>query len=625
MASAAEQALAIWRGVLGCARRCWPALLLTHIAYGLLGFVLIAPLVGLGQWLLVTFSGRQALTDQDILLFALTPLGLVFVVVVAAVAIALAALETASLMAIAIGARYGRPLRPIAALVFALRRTPRILLIALVLVGGVLLLAIPFLVLAAAIAWLLLTGHDINYYLAARPPAFWLAAGGIGLVLLAMVWRLLPRLIGWTLVLPLVLFGDVPALRSFAESARLTHGGRGPILLALALWLALAIAAGVIVLTGIHQLGDLLVPPFAGSLAALALILGGLTVLGFVLNLIVSALSSGAFALLLVEIGARSGLSLAQHAALTDGEPRIAALTLTPARLALVLAVGVVTASVTGLALLRSARVSDQTVVVGHRGAASSAPENTLAAIRAAIAAGADWIEIDVQETADGEVVVIHDRDLMKLAGVDLEIWNATLAELGQIDIGSWYDPAFAAERVPTLREVLETARSQTRVVIELKYYGHQERLEARVAAVVDELDMASEIAVMSLEPDGLRTMHELRPDWRIGLLAATALGDLTRLDADFLAINEGLATSRFIRDAHTRGKQVWAWTVNDPIQMSRLISLGIDGLITDQPALAREVLNARAGQSPLERLLTQAAILFDRPLPERARADGSP
>ena len=142
--------------------------------------------------------------------------------------------------------------------------------------------------------------------------------------------------------------------------------------------------------------------------------------------------------------------------------------------------------SVVGVLLLNSAHVTDDVAVVAHRGASGAAPENTLAAVRGAIADGADWIEIDVQETADGEVVVIHDRDLMKLAGVGLDTKDATLAELEQIDVGSWFDPVFAGERVPTLRAVLEEARGKAGVVIELKYYGHQQRLEARVAELVD-------------------------------------------------------------------------------------------------------------------------------------------
>jgi hypothetical protein len=85
--------------------------------------------------------------------------------------------------------------------------------------------------------------------------------------------------------------------------------------------------------------------------------------------------------------------------------------------------------------------------------------------MRQAIEDGADWLEIDVQESADGEVIVIHDSDFMKLAGVDLKVWDGPLDQIREIDVGSWFDPRFSAERVPTLAEVLELARGKARVI----------------------------------------------------------------------------------------------------------------------------------------------------------------
>ena len=106
-------------------------------------------------------------------------------------------------------------------------------------------------------------------------------------------------------------------------------------------------------------------------------------------------------------------------------------------------------------------QVEDRCDIIAH-GAPASAPENTLAAVRQAVAEQADWVEVDVQETADGEVVVFHDSDFKKLAGQDLKIWNATRADLQQIDIGGWFDPAFRGERVPTLAEVLAFCRGRS-------------------------------------------------------------------------------------------------------------------------------------------------------------------
>ncbi len=261
-------------------------------------------------------------------------------------------------------------------------------------------------------------------------------------------------------------------------------------------------------------------------------------------------------------------------------------------------------------ALLESATATRTVEIIAHRGASNSRPENTLAAIDQAVVERADWVEIDVQETADGEVVIAHDSDFMKSAGVDLKVWDATMADLASIDIGSWFDPVYAGERTPTLREALRSVKGRGKLLIELKYYGHDVELEQRVATIVEEEDIADDIAVMSLKIEGLRKMQELHPDWRYGILAARAIGNLAQLDADFLAVNTGQVSMGLIRRAHAAGKQLYVWTVDDPLTMSRMISLGVDGLITNKPVLVRQVMDARNDLTLPERL---ALWLTDR------------
>jgi glycerophosphoryl diester phosphodiesterase len=167
--------------------------------------------------------------------------------------------------------------------------------------------------------------------------------------------------------------------------------------------------------------------------------------------------------------------------------------------------------------------------------------------------------------------------------------------------------------------------RGRSRVVIELKYYGYDRDLERRVVEIVEEADMVSAVAVMSLEYPAIQKIRALRPDWTIGLLSATAVGDLTRLDADFLAVNMGMATPGFVRKARAAGKGVFVWTVNDPVSMSRMMSIGVAGIITDEPEMARKVVAERASMSPVERLLIHTAVLFGEPVPPRTYRDNSP
>jgi glycerophosphoryl diester phosphodiesterase len=262
-----------------------------------------------------------------------------------------------------------------------------------------------------------------------------------------------------------------------------------------------------------------------------------------------------------------------------------------------------------GLAhLLMKDTWTDRPVLVfAHRGASASAPENTLASFRRAAEEHTDFVELDVQESSDGAVVVAHDRDLMKVARSPLQIWSSTEQQLREIDIGSSFSATFKDERLPTLAEALAVCKGVCRVDIELKDYGKSQRLEERVVGLVEAAGMQSDIVTMSLNRTMVDKMKRLRPNWKAGLLAAKTIGQPSRLPYDFLAVESRTATRRFIRAAHAAHKPVYVWTVNDPQRMIRMIGLGADGLITDRPALAREVLTRYAAMTQAERLLVFA------------------
>jgi glycerophosphoryl diester phosphodiesterase len=187
--------------------------------------------------------------------------------------------------------------------------------------------------------------------------------------------------------------------------------------------------------------------------------------------------------------------------------------------------------------------------------------------------------------------VVVHDSDFMKLAKNDLKVWDGTLAQIQAIDIGSWFSSDFSDERVPLLKDVLKAAKGKAKVVIELKYYGHDQHLEQRVIDIVEEMDMVNDTAIMSLKYERIQKVRKLRPDWTIGLLSAQVLGNMNAIDTDFLAVNASMAKPAFIRTSQEAGKKVFVWTVNDKMSMFKLMSLGVDGIITDEPALARRVI----------------------------------
>ncbi len=605
----------LWSETLGDLIRTWREVFLVHLVFTAFGFMLFSPLLGLIGRLLLSLSGRPALYDQDLAYFLLSPVGILSLILMAALLVVILVVEQAALMRLAVGVKYQQRVNVTDALFFALAKLGRLFRFVVILATRVLIMVLPFLVAAAGIIFFLITEYDINYYLTQKPVEFWWAAILVAGIFIAMVILLARKLLAWAMTLPMILFMEIQPEKSFSQSVNATQRNKGPIFITLLVWGVLAFLLEGLLLVTMSMFGSLILP-FAGeSISLLVLLLGAILMLWMLGNFLISTYASGSLAYLI--IGLYEGHE-------PNSDPRLKlnkALISEPGKLqfnhksiAIVLVAGVVVSGLTGAWLIDGTQTEDEVLIIAHRGAAGKAPENTLAAFHQAIEDQTDWIELDVQETADGEIVVFHDSDFMKLAGNSLKVWDATLTEIGEIDIGSWFDPEFSSERVPTLREVLEAVRGKVNVVIELKYYGHDQQLAPRVVAIVEAAGMLEQTAVMSLKFAALGEVRVLRPDWQIGLLSAKAVGNLARLDTDFLAVATGMASSGFIRRAHAQGKQVFVWTVNDVVTMSRMMSLGVDGIITDEPELARQVLEDRKSMNIAERLLVHTALLFGQP-----------
>ncbi len=594
-----------------------------HLLYIVLGMMLFSPLMGLVGRLLLQFSGREVLADMDILYFFLTPYGILALIFFSALLITILGFELASVIVLYTATAKDMYISPLAALYYVGQRALNLFSFSVRLVGRILLIVLPFLAVAGGIAWFMLTDHDINYYLSHKPPVFILAAIIIGVILLILFFFLLRRLIPWILALPFLLFDNASPASTFKQSEQAMSGSKIKALKIVAVWFLFAALLGLIVFGIFQGIGSLLVPLFQGSINILVIVLGGLVAMMTLANLLVTTITTGTFGGLLVCLyEQQKGTVPAQFYSSFPAVERLRKKA--PGLLVLVAAVTLVSLGV-GFWLVNGIQARADIMIIAHRGAAGKAPENTMAAVQQAIKDGTDWVEIDVQETSDGEIIVVHDSDFMKLAGVSSKVWESTLQQVREIDVGSWFGPEFSDQRIPTLKEVLEAARDKARVLIELKYYGHDEQLEQRVIDIVEATDMVDQVAVMSLKNAAIQKVRTLRPDWKIGLLSATAVGNLTGLDVDFLAVNTGMAKSAFVRSAHAAGKQVMVWTVNDPLSMFRISSLGIDGIITDEPAMGRDVLAERATLNSVERLLLHTAVLFNQPIPGTKYRDQSP
>ncbi len=233
-----------------------------------------------------------------------------------------------------------------------------------------------------------------------------------------------------------------------------------------------------------------------------------------------------------------------------------------------------------------------QTKIIAHRGYSSIAPENTIIAFQKAIESGAEYFELDIHESKDGALIVIHDASVDKTSsnGKRGEIGEMTLEELNEVKVGysRKFGDKFLDEGIPTLREALQFAKGKIKVCIEIKVYG----VEDKVVDLVQELDMIDEVIVFSFYYPVVAKIRKL-DDLIQTLYLISEADDLTAgyakvIDANAIGLGRNMDLSReFINEAHQKGIEVWMWTIDDEDEMKQLMKVGLDGLITNYPRKA--------------------------------------
>ena len=229
-------------------------------------------------------------------------------------------------------------------------------------------------------------------------------------------------------------------------------------------------------------------------------------------------------------------------------------------------------------------------LVFAHRAGARYAPENTLLALERAIAAQADYAEIDVQRTKDGVVVVVHDADLMRLAGDARKIAETDYAAFADVRLGSDDGSGGDERRLARLDEFLDRANGRIGLAVELKYYGWDPLLAPQVLAEIRARRAEQEVLIISLSLQAIAQVRSLAPDIRTGYLSSVSVGSLRHLPVNALALSRQRSTAQTIRDAHARRYEVYVWTVNDAAGMVEMVGRGADGIITDEPIIATRV-----------------------------------
>lgn len=247
----------------------------------------------------------------------------------------------------------------------------------------------------------------------------------------------------------------------------------------------------------------------------------------------------------------------------------------------------------TGKANFRLALFQNPTVMA-HRGLSADAPENTLYAFSDAISVGADFIELDVQQTRDGVLVVMHDSNLKRTTGVNKDIWDVDYADIQNLDAGSWFDPAYANARIPTLEETLQFVDKRAKLNIEIKPTKHgSDTLEQDVAELITQYQYTDACYVTSFSYGSLKKIKEANPEIRTGYLMSVAYGQFYSLKyADAFSLNKVFVTSQVVNAAHQQGKQIFAWTVNSMSEVRSLCNLHVDSIITDDPVMVQNVIS---------------------------------
>lgn len=247
----------------------------------------------------------------------------------------------------------------------------------------------------------------------------------------------------------------------------------------------------------------------------------------------------------------------------------------------------------TGKANFRLALFQNPTVMA-HRGLSADAPENTLYAFSDAILVGADFIELDVQQTRDGVLVVMHDSNLKRTTGVNKDIWDVDYADIQNLDAGSWFDPAYANDRIPTLEETLQFVDKRAKLNIEIKPTKHgSDTLEQDVAELITRYQYTDACYVTSFSYGSLKKVKEANPEIRTGYLMSVAYGQFYSLKyADAFSLNKVFVTSQVVNAAHQQGKQIFAWTVNGMSEVRSLCNLHVDSIITDDPVMVQNVIS---------------------------------
>lgn len=532
--------------------------------------------------------GFRSLLNQDIYKLGFNYRGIIGIIIIAVVSVVIIFIEMGTLIVISQKKCFKKEISLSDALLTTLKRTPKIFGLGILQLMFFLLFLIP--IVDSPLASSLLESINIPIW--------------VTLKVLESDWFILVYVLGfivsgylilrWIFTLHFIIIENMPSRIAIRRSQKLTKHNEFRIILALLLFNFVVIVAGLGIIYSINLLPNLLHNDVKSDLLKNYLItLSGYLTFGF--SLFLTPINVLWITRLFYRYTALQGNATKDHLKLSHigflNKIEKKVLSFFHPRKYLILSV--LTIYITITFILNYSATEDllrwNVHIASHRGDGYSAPENSISAIRSALSKGVDAIEIDIQMTKDGIIVLNHDMNLMRVGGSPSKVAELTYEELKKIDIGERFSTKYNGERVPTLDAVLNEVKGKVQLIIEIKSYNYSPELVQRLVQLLQEHDMVEECSIQSFSYKALKEVRKQDSAIRIGQILYIVAGNLNSLDVDFYTIKQVILSEAFVKNAHKYGRQVWVWTVNNEINIKEVLKYDIDGIITDYPDRVKE------------------------------------
>lgn len=391
---------------------------------------------------------------------------------------------------------------------------------------------------------------------------------------------------------------NISILRSFKQSWRFSKRG----LFELVVLLAMLLTGHLLMMLGITVVATFPLYLIERLMPSAALVTAGLT-LAFLemVFVVLFSLLQAMFSQVMVAITYNT-LVIGKVSGTTHRKRRYKPLLLISGIVFLVL-------SMMNINSLEKSVYAPDTKIIAHRGYVAGNVENTISGLVSAANAGADLIEIDIQQTVDGEFVVFHDRTLRRLAGKNGVIANMTLSELKTLTI---HQNGFS-DKIASLDDCIEIAKAlDVALLIELKVHGQEtEDVLPKLVEKLRKYKVLDSYYVQSADGQKMTQLKKLVPNLRVGIVYALNIGPIEE-NVDFIALEESWVTESLIEELKQLPTDLFVWTLNDDRSLQTFIEKNVSGVITDHPDVARELRTQQSeNQYFLQRILNRLRFIF--------------